>query len=586
MHMQERVQLARALAEKHGRRLTEVEDWQPLLRFTDGNPLTLTVLVGQALRDGLKTKAQAEAFVARLRAGESAFEDEASEGRSKSLGASLSYGFEQAFSEGETKRKQLGLLYFFQGFLNVDALRFMGRPELAWCVPAVRGLTREAGTVLLDRAAEVGLLTPHGEGYYTIHPALPWFFKRLFEAYYPSGPAQQSTARAFVEAMGDLGCLYVIQYDGGNSEVIAILSAEEANLLHARQLACTHGWWEALIGTMHGLRPLYMHTGRRAEWTGLVNEIVPKFVDPATDGPLVGREEQWRIVAEYRALLARELLDWTRAERLNRACVDWDRSRAAAALSQPPEAWDSEQRSAIQKLSSSLHQLGQVLRESGNAECVAAYKEALSLATRLGARKNASTCASNLGLAYYSLEVLRDLALAERWYQQSLEFLEESDRYMRAGCLLSLGNIARARFLEARRMGRSEREIVRHLKTALDFCHQTMSLLPPGAVYLSARAHDLMGCIRCDLGDIDRGLSHMYEAIRQFEAAGDLYAAALTRRNVAVNLAAAGSLVEAREYAFAALRNYKTFGIRASANIEDAQSLIADIDRKLQVQAS
>ncbi len=51
MPMQERVQLARALAEKHNRRLTEVEDWRPLLQFTQGNPLTITVLVGQALRD-------------------------------------------------------------------------------------------------------------------------------------------------------------------------------------------------------------------------------------------------------------------------------------------------------------------------------------------------------------------------------------------------------------------------------------------------------------------------------------------------------------------------------------------------------
>ena len=87
MPLQEQVQLARALAEKHGRRLTDVEDWRPLLEFTQGNPLTLTVVVGQALRDGLETRAQIEAFVERLRAGEAAFEDEKSEGRSKSLGA-------------------------------------------------------------------------------------------------------------------------------------------------------------------------------------------------------------------------------------------------------------------------------------------------------------------------------------------------------------------------------------------------------------------------------------------------------------------------------------------------------------------
>jgi hypothetical protein len=183
MPMQERVQLARALAEKYGRHLRDVEDWRPLLRFTQGNPLTITVLVGQALRDGQTTRAQIEAFVARLRAGEAAFADEVSEGRAKSLGASLSYGFVHAFTDDE--RKLLALLHLFQGFVDVDALRQMGHPNVDYCLPEVRGLTREAGIALLDRAAEVGLLTAHGGGYYSIHPALPWYFKGLFERYYP-----------------------------------------------------------------------------------------------------------------------------------------------------------------------------------------------------------------------------------------------------------------------------------------------------------------------------------------------------------------------------------------------------------------
>jgi len=167
MPMQERVQLARALAEKHGRRLTEVEDWRPLLRFTQGNPLTLTVLVGQALRDGLQKKEQIEDFVNKLRAGEAKFEDEASEGRAKSLGASLSYGFENAFTE--TERKQLALLQFFQGFVQVGTFQAMGYPGIG-NLPELCDLTRDAGTALLDRAAEVGLLTAHGGGYYSIHP--------------------------------------------------------------------------------------------------------------------------------------------------------------------------------------------------------------------------------------------------------------------------------------------------------------------------------------------------------------------------------------------------------------------------------
>src|SRR5208283_1953881 len=83
-----------------------------------------------------------------------------------------------------------------------------------------------------------------------------------------------------------------------------------------------------VISTMQGLSSLYDQTGRRAEWKGLVEEIVPDFVDPASDGPRPGREEDWSLVTEYRVRLARELRDWARAERLQRLRVDWDRRRA------------------------------------------------------------------------------------------------------------------------------------------------------------------------------------------------------------------------------------------------------------------
>lgn len=183
MPMQERMQLARALADKYRVPFTAVKDWQPLLAFTQGNPLTITVVVGQALREGIATTDQIAAFLTKLHAGETTFADEQTEGRSKSLGASLSYGFTTAFTEDE--RKVLALLHFFQGFVDVDALRFMGAPQADWCLPEVRDLSRETGIALLDRAAEVGLLTAHGNSYYSIHPALPWYFKALFEQYYP-----------------------------------------------------------------------------------------------------------------------------------------------------------------------------------------------------------------------------------------------------------------------------------------------------------------------------------------------------------------------------------------------------------------
>jgi hypothetical protein len=88
-------------------------------------------------------------YVQKLRADEAAFEDDASQGRTRSLGASLSYGFDMAFSEQE--RQTLALLHHFQGFVDVDALTWMGNASKDWHVPAIAGLTREQGIAIAGR---------------------------------------------------------------------------------------------------------------------------------------------------------------------------------------------------------------------------------------------------------------------------------------------------------------------------------------------------------------------------------------------------------------------------------------------------
>ncbi len=601
MPMQERVQLARALAEKHDHRITDVDDWCPLLRFTQGNPLTITVLVGQALRDGLKTRKQIEAFVDKLRSGEAAFEDEANQGRSRSLGASLDYGFASAFTDAE--RKQLACLHFFQGFVNVQVLQAMGgdptmfkaeRPD--WCMPELRGLTHEAGTALLDRAAEVGLLTAHDDGYYTIHPALPWFFASLFDRFYcdeepppePGGNRKSEienrkshVARAFVEAMGALGDHYCHQYHTGNCDVIATLGAEEANLLHARRLARAHGWWRQVTSTMQGLRSLYGHTGRRGEWRRLVEEIVPDFVDPAGDGPLPGLEEHWSLVTDYRVRLARESRQWVEAVRLQRVWVDWNRRRAAPALELAPEALDEAKRNGIRTLAVSLEGLGNIQRELEQAGCLGSYQEALSLAERIGDRTEAGICAFNLGRAYTGVLAIRDLTQAEDWYRRSLQLRDEYDRFGRSHCYHQLGLVALERFREARTGAEPEAELFRHINAALQSYEEALGLTPPDAVDSLAATHSQLGTIYAEVHDTDRALPHFRESIRLQETQADLYGAGTSRGNVALLLARSGRLEDAREYAVAALRNYETYGEGAAQKIQKTQELIGQIDQAI-----
>jgi len=582
MPFQERVQLARALAEKHGRRLTDVQDWRPLLEFTQGNPMTVTVLVGQALRDGLRTRTQIEAFVGRLRTGEAVFKDEASEGRTRSLAASLSYGFEHAFSEAE--RKQLALLHLFQGFVDVDVLRFMGNPKEDWHLLEVHGITRETAIALLDRAAEVGLLTAHGGGYYSIHPALPWFFKKLFDE--PYSDSQARASRAFVASMSSLGNYYTEQYEYGNRDVIGVLAAEEANLLYTRDLARTHGWWAAVISTMQGLRTLYDQTGRGAEWARLVKEIVPDFIDPATDGPLPGREEEWSIVTGYRVHLDRQARQWAEAEHLLRLHVDWDRRRASTALVLLPEELDTEQRNRIQTLGASMHELGEIQREVGDPDCVESYKEGYELVVRINDAPHAAVAALNLGTAYMNVPEIRNLDEAERWHQRSLELRAKGDELGRARSLAQLGAVAYQRFSDGRKAAKPGAELRGHLNSALGLYMQALDLFPPNAIGDLAVIHHQIGNIYNAAGDLDRALEHYRKSIGFEESAGNIFGAAQSRYIVASALAQGGRFADAKEYAVAALRNYETYGAGASKEIQNTLELIAQIDKDLKAESA
>jgi len=582
MPMQERVQMARALAEKHGRQPPHVADWWPLLHFTQGNPLTIRVVVGQSLRDGLKTKEQIEAFVAQLRAGEAALEDEVSEGRSKSLGASLSYGFEHAFSEEE--RKQLALLHLFQGFMHVSSLRAMGAPDYEHCLPTVRGMTEDQGLALLNRATEVGLLTAYAGGFYGIHPALPWYFRRLFDTAYSDNP--EAPVRAFVDVIGSMGGYFHDEYYmtgnmTGNQNLVSLLQLQEANLLHARHIALAHAWWPRVLGTMKGLRVLYEHTGRRAAWARLVEEIVPYYVDSETDGPLPGREEEWGFVTYYRALLAGNSFRWAEAERLLRLKMDWARQGAGPFLDCPPETLTDNGRRAVEELAGALHDLAQVQWEQGKPECVATYEEALNLSERVGDYATVARCAFNLGHAHLDIPGNRDFDQAERWYRRSLELSTEGDRLGRAKCLGQLGVVALERFKEATSANQPVEILLRHLNNALSYFRKDLGLLPQNAVRDLAVVHGQLGYIYGAVGDPNRALSHYREALRYREMEGNLYGAALTRFKVAITLYHVGRLADAREYAYAALRNFVSCGDRA-AEIQKTQEFIERVEHELQ----
>jgi len=126
-----------------------------------------------------------------------------------------------------------------------------------------------------------------------------------------------------------------------------------------------------------------------------------------------------------------------------------------------------------------------------------------------------------------------------------------------------------------------EAELLKHLKAAVGFYQQALELLPKNAVDDLAVTHNQLGIIYKNAGDLDRALPHYREAIRYREAMGDLYGAAQSRFNVALALMQAGRQVDAREYAYAALRNFETYEDRAAEEIQRTQGLIERIEQAM-----
>ena len=584
MPIRESLQLATALAARHGHTLAEA-DWRPLLRYAAGNPLTITVLAGQALRDNLTTTEQIENFVTRLRAGEAQLEagEDAALGRTRSLAASLSYGFATAFTEEE--RAQLAVLHLFRDTADVDALRTMGDPDTAGddAVPELAGLDREAGIGLLDRAAGIGLLTSLGGGFYQIHPALPWYFTTQYTTTYgqPGEPAAQRAARAYTKTIGDLGYLYWGQAQSGYAaQVIPVLGAEEANLRRALDLARASGLWYAAVGCMQGLRVLYVRTGRDSEWARLVTGITPDFTDPATGGPRPGREEEWNLIGEYRVRLARAARDWPAATALLDAKIAWNRERAAGVLGANTASLTGFQRNQIRDLAVSLSDLGNILLVQNDPGCLPHFQEALALVQRIGDHAGEAQAAGSVGNAYLHVPGLRDLNQAEHWFQRSLTLRADSDRLGRARILIGIGEVAGERFQEARNAGQAELVLLEHRNAALRSYRLALDLSPADDHEQRAIIENQLGITYRQAADTREALRHYQQAIQHEEASGNIYGAGQTRYNVALLLKDDARTGDALHYARAALHSFQQAGPGAATDAADAEQLIADLEQR------
>lgn len=588
MSTSDAAKLARSLGSEGQITQHEIADWQSLLAYCNGNPLTLRVLVGQAIRMGLRGRRQIANFVADIRSGERAIEDaDEKQGRDKSLGASLDYGFRNTFAPDELP--VIALLHLFQGTVDVDALRWMAEGDDA--LPELQGKTKTDLTRLLEQARETGLLTHLRGSWYSIHPALPWFLRQLYARHYGAGG--EAALRAWVKAIGALGDYYAEQFTEGNRGVIQYLALEEANLLQARHAARRYDWWGRVTSAMQGLRMLYDYQGRRAEWAKLVAEITPEFCDP-DDEPILGREDDYSLVMEYRVSLARHYeRDLTQAATLQEKVVTWNRQRAVPGLALPTNtSLNPIQRNRIRSLAMGTGTLGQILMEQGSPDCVAAFEETIRYSQRIQDTAVEATTHYNLGRAYMEIPAIRDLDAAEVAYGHELALLNPNDASGRAATTMQIGLVDYERFKEAHQRGEPNQVILKHAQAAEERYLQALALCPPSAIAILSPIYNQLGNLYEAVGQTERAREHYEKDVQICEQTDDRYGAGRTRFNMALMYRNAyrreatlarqrDLLLRARAYAQAALRDFQHYQGRAADQEARTQRLLEAIDEDL-----
>ena len=312
------------------------------------------------------------------------------------------------------------------------------------------------------------------------------------------------------------------------------------------------------------------------------------------DDPIPGREDDYSLVMGYRVHLARhQERDLAKAAALQEKLVGLHRRQAAATLTLPADApLDDVQRHRLRTLGVSMFTLGQIFQEQGSAACLGPYQESLEIDRRIGDKAAQAVDEYNLGHAYCVVPAIRDLDAAEAAYQRSLELRDPNNALGRSRCIRQIGMVHHERFLEAHERKEPEETLLRHAQAAEEHYLQALRLCPKDALTDLAPLRNELGNLYSDVGQLDKAREHYEQAAQYLERAGNRFGAGQTRFNMAVMYVRAAeredqpaqqraSLLRARAYAEAALRDYQHYQGRAAENEADAQGLLDQIDQAL-----
>ena len=399
--------LRRANIDDHA--LKGLDDYNDLLRFLRGNPLAI-----QAILPELKRQSPTVLLHA-LQSGEAKIHDDPTQGRERSLTASLNYRFDQL---DEKTRQMLAVLGLFQGFVNTHVL--VGISEQADAPLPIRGVDWNQWDNTLSRAADSGLLQGLGMGRYSLHPGLPWFFNNLLKMYWTQHLEwlEQCFCKAFCAVGRDLQEMA----QSAPSPAYCQMEFEEANLKYALSLCDKQQIWDSMIGALDGLHVLLAHQGRWSEWERLVVSVETKITS-INGEPIKPAVHLWFAILGYLSRIAEFRRQFDKKLKIDRQLGEYFRS-----IGDEPN------------YSRSLHHQGICAEATGDSdEAERLYLESAEIHRRLGDEYDEAVV---LGQAASLAFKRGDLLRAEKLIKQVLPvFRKKGDSKYGAQSLHNLGNI-------------------------------------------------------------------------------------------------------------------------------------------------
>ncbi|WP_367130741.1 tetratricopeptide repeat protein [Saccharothrix sp. HUAS TT1] len=440
-------------------------EFADLLHWLNGHPLSMRVILPHLAEHDPGVVLAGLRGTAALPRGHGA-------GRTGSLTESIDYSL--AHLDPGTRRA-LHVVCLFHGVVDLNVLGAFSRTPDA---PAhLRELDAFGWQAVLDRAAEVGLLTALG-GVYAIHPALP---THLAEDWRTSDPDHHDDHRAAAEvallhAHATFARWLRQQLMSGEAGVAhALLDLQRQTLGHFLGLALANGLWPAAQAMAEALDEYWELTGQTEEaraWVDRGRHFVEDDdgTPPPLDTPAGGL---WLYLVSAQADRHR------RAGAVDAAHTTY--TEIAAVLDTHPDTgWkrlvtaithhqlgkvahtrgrlDDAERlhrlaiSAFEQLghqpglAHSYHQLGMVAHTRGDLDSAGRrYRQALATSERIGDRPNTAASFHQLGLV---AELRGQLDDAERWHRQALAIFEQlGDRPNTAASYHHLGIVAQLRRL-------------------------------------------------------------------------------------------------------------------------------------------